>query len=712
MRFAFADLKKTIHRRGGEPHIVPFLLRPGQLTRELADVIALYEHWLGRERADFPVDRVAVLVGDYRLARCLDLCLGAWYEWRSPEWPGPASATLAAALLARGIASASQLRVALFDCVNAHFDGYLGAAERDRALADFGADLGIPPPILDLLLALDTDAEAILCRTTSSAPPPEALAVRYNQQALEVMLANAARVEWVLPAEWSGASGEGLGTVAKRICFLARRLGVYYDLTFADDVGTDGAERDERATDDATIAFAPRASAETEGSVGARGLPLVAEARVPYGAATTPLDACGRSLVVTLYGPQELSSAPTQYGERLARLCRALLGYRRAEWRGGHAALAGGALRGSARVYLHGRPLVFVLDDLLPRLLHSPAEPATAVDGALSASEGVPSPESDGALYDSALEAQLYTEFADLEAIGETHGWHLEHEPMPLLAEDVILIPDFALSRGDRRVFLELAGYWRPGYRERKVRKLAALRGRVDFILAAPAAAREEFAALGAGIELLWYDDHVGVQALLALLDHAFNDFDARLAALDAPTMRAEVAARGRIAPEETQRLLGAYSRAELAALTRALEVDADESAPVWVEGVGLCAHTWLARAWAQVRAEVASTPDGSRSLEALWARLAAASPELVGLSASAVESLAAGAGMLVHRDSLFAVQVSLAEACAVPPEAQSGGMSPAGGSRPAQPRRTPRRTHSKDLYATPPLFAPEDANE
>src|SRR6185312_5687928 len=104
-------------------------------------------------------------------------------------------------------------------------------------------------------------------------------------------------------------------------------------------------------------------------------LARVAETGVPYDTgnaedAADTLEAAGRPIRVLLYGPQEISAAPAAYGERLARLCRALLGYRRAPERlATRATLAGSGLQGVAQVYLHGRPLPFVLDDKLLKLL-------------------------------------------------------------------------------------------------------------------------------------------------------------------------------------------------------------------------------------------------------------------------------------------------------------------------------------------------------
>jgi predicted nuclease of restriction endonuclease-like RecB superfamily len=709
LRFAFADLKKTITRRDGEPRVTPYLLRPGQLLRELAALIALYASWEGCERANFPSDRAAELIGDYRLARCLEMCLSEWYEWRSPAWPGPASALLAAELAARGITSASTLRLTLFDVVNARAGGYLSAEEREPLLAAFAAELAIPRVILDLLLALDVDDEAILQRLTSAAPTPAELAARYNQRAVEVMLANAGAVEWRIPAEMTDSAGRGLGSVLKRICFLARQMGVLYDVTFEDTP----------SIDDSLRPSPPHWGGVGEGS-------LVAERAGLHLVPPAALDDCGRALIVTLYGPQEVTGAPNQYGERLARLCRALLGYRRAPDAERRAALAGEGLRGSARVYLHGRPLLFALDERLLALLRptggeTPENLDDTVRQQFVAASDVASTGAAPAVpdFDSSIEARLYADFAALEAIDEAHGWHLEREPEPLLADNTILVPDFALTRDRRRVYLEVAGYWPPGYRERKVRKLHALRGRVALILAAPSTAQAEFAPLAADYPLLWYGEAIGAQALLALLDRAYDDFDQRLAALDLSHISAEITARGRVTPAQARELLHCYTRAELARALQRVSASAGESTPVWIEGLGLCSAPWLASVAERATAFVAASGAGRLPLATLRERLLAAYPDLGSLDDVAAEALARQTGLRIERVSIFTVEVTLpdmrpdAPPAEHPESAASGTQPPAAqGVRRAQPRASARRKHTRPSYVTQPFLVPESPSD
>ncbi len=672
MRLALADVKKSISRRDGVTRLTPYLLRPGELAHEIEALIALYEAWVGRARSSFPVDRAAELIGDYRLARCLTNCLAENYEWQSPAWPGHASDDEATALADREILSSGQLRLALYDWVNDHTGGYLSAADRESSLDACAADLGLRRATLDTLLVLDGAAQTTLHRLGEAPPTADTLAQRYNQRAFEALLANAASVEWVVPPDIGLTAGEPLGTVVKRLCFLARTMGVHYDLSFADDD---------------SLQEAPP-------------LARVAEAGAPYSAAgdaAETLEAAGRPIRVLLYGPQEVSASPAAYGERLARLCRALLGYRRGPERAGRrATLAGGGLRGIAQIYLHGRPLPFMLDDRLLKLLGV---------GAQGQPDGDQLPAQ--ASYDSALEAQFASEFAALERADAAHGWRLEREPEPLLVGDTILVPDFALIRGMRRVYLEIAGYWRPGYRERKARKLSALRGRVALAIAAPEAARSELGIFEGVFPLLWYKrDHIRAHELVALVDRAYDDSARRLATLDLPHIATEIALRGHIPPHESYALLHSYTRAELDTALRALTGENADAAPVWIDGLGLCNPSWLAELLASVYAPVATAEDGRLSLTQLADHLRASNAALADLDEATVESLAERAGLRVARTSIFAAEVIAPDVAAdesteMPANAESKASAserlPQQPTQPfAQPRPRARRTQHR----------------
>jgi hypothetical protein len=305
----------------------------------------------------------------------------------------------------------------------------------------------------------------------------------------------------------------------------------------------------------------------------------------------------------------------------------------------------------------------------------------------------------------------------------------LEREPEPLLVGETILVPDFALTRGMRRVYLEIAGYWRPGYRERKARKLTALRGRVALAIAAPEAAYGELGVFKGVFPLLWYTrDHIRAHELIALLDRSYDDSARRLATLDLPRIAAEVTLRGRIPPHESYALLHSYTRAELDTALHALAgEDADaEAAPVWVDGLGLCDPVWLADLLELVRAAVVGASEGRMPLTQLASHMREHEPTLADLDEATVESLAARAGLVVARTSIFAADIVAPEvASAARANAESMASDkesqPQQPSRPnAQPRpRARRKQHRQNGQDAPgrglaqlDFFSPERADD
>jgi len=688
MRLALADVPKSFTRRDGRVYLAPRLLRPRDLRDEMAALVTLYEAWLGQLRADFPEDRAAELIGDYRLARSLSICLSDWYSWQGEPWPALASEAEATALAQRGVTSPTTLRLALYDFAQATTGGYLPAAERERRLDEFAASLGIARATLDALLALDDPRQARMRRIAEASPDAATLAARYNQRSVEALLASASQVEWRVTPEAARGSGGGLGAVVKRVCFLARSMGVNYEVAFEQE----SANRSQRGPD----ARAARAE-------------LVAERPAAYiQPATRSLDAAAQPVIITLFGPQELMGAPNQYGERLARLCRALLGYRRAS------GAAQGGLSGWATIYLRGNPFIFTLDDRLLRLLRAETLEDDEAAAALAATDA-------SVAFDSQLERRLYEDFTALERAGETAGWRLEREPEPLLFGATILVPDFALTRDQRRVYLEVAGYWRPGYRERKARKLLELNGAIPLVVAAPEDARAAFGALERRYPFLWYrDETLSAPALVATLLRAYDDYPARLAALDLPKLLGEVQRRERIPPVEAQAALHSFTRDEVARTLSALAAQAATEgvpAPEWVEGLGLCAPGWLDTLARAARARVEAA-DGRLPLAALaeappdasvWSHDSAGA--LVDLSEATLAALASRAGLLISRASLFAAEAL------TPERAQADAAQEAAAralpeapriSRRAQPRTGMRRTRSSAAWHAPTMFPPE----
>src|ERR687891_65650 len=71
--------------------------------------------------------------------------------------------------------------------------------------------------------------------------------------------------------------------------------------------------------------------------------------------------------------------------------------------------------------------------------------------------------------FDSAVEEKFAKRFEQAET-----GWRLTREPDPLvLSNGGAFIPDFIFEKYDRKIYLEIVGFWTKEYLERKLQKLA-----------------------------------------------------------------------------------------------------------------------------------------------------------------------------------------------------------------------------------------------
>lgn len=629
MRFSLQDIKKQIYRRGGELYVGLHFLRPGELRPEIERLITYHEQLIGQSRRQFSQDDARACVGDYRLAHCLIASLSAWYHWQQRSWSevfqriGSESQSL---LENAGITSPIHLRLALYDYVNERQQGFLDAQERAAILQKFAAPYQLSVPDLEYLLALDSDDEEVLTRDTLRSPSAQDVATLYNQWAFESALFNASNVHFIidcnafehaqggvdLPIGAAGQVGTGIGAVVKRLCYLARRLGVYYDLTYD-----------------------------------------------PPSANMAPL------LHLTLYGPQEMTGAPQQYGMRLARLCRLLLGYGTSPRQGAtiphernkqkrSKALTNAIVEAEAIVYFLQRSYCFAMDQTLLSLLPPvEAAPNSNVDEpsgyVQQVSTDTPS------IFDSSIEQSFTEAFIALQNSNAVEGWQLIREPEPLMLEHGIFIPDFALTRGQKRIYVEILGFWTPSYRERKIQKLQQLRDRGDIVLAIPEEAREAFASIAQVFPIAWYAGQLSATELIKLLRNRYDDFAERLASIDSVTVRQRVQAEGFLPERLCYELLHVYRRSEL---PQAAERVSGQGV-TFSTGIGLYQLDWMEqlRISFVLLIENLAAPSLANVLREARARW----PSLAGCEDSTIEAmLGLWPEVRVRRSSIFEATVEI----------------------------------------------------
>jgi predicted nuclease of restriction endonuclease-like RecB superfamily len=637
MRFSLQDVQKQVRRRGDELYVSLHFLRPGELHLEIGRLVAYHEQMLGQPRRLFVMDEARAAVADYRLAHCLICALSAWYSWRQCPWLEVLERMgreTRKCLEEAGITSPVQLRLALFSYVNECYTGFLDAATRPQALQTFAAAYRLSVGELEYLLALDSDEEGILVRATPQAPTAQEVATLYNQWAFEAALFSASKVSFVIDSRAfeqvtnTAMPGTGVGAVIKRLCYLARRLGVYYDLTYTSD--------------------------EMLGRVPAR-------------------DTSSSSyLHLTLYGPQEMTGAPQQYGLRLARLCRLLLGYAvkpqevtgRSKQKAGvtrATMLPSAIVEAEATVHFLQRSYCFAIDAAMLALL-PPVEtsPAHTQNDSQTQSAKVPLEDvavaAPSSVFDSSIEQSFAEAFAALEQSQAVDGWRLLREPEPLLLDSSIFIPDFLLTRGQQRIYVEILGFWTPSYRERKLQKLQQLQGRRDIVLAIPRDAREAFASIAPVFPIVEYDGQLSATELLQTLRNYYDDFDERLAKIDKVAVQQEIEQKGLVPERDCYELLHCYRRSEL--VRAAACVIGDGIA--FRAGVGLYREDWME----QLKISFVEWIEriGSLSLVEVLHESRVRWPDLKGCEDATLEAiLALWPEVRIQRASIFEAVVDLA---------------------------------------------------
>lgn len=627
MRFNLQDVKKSIHRRSGELSVSLHFLSEHELQDEITQLIAYHERLLGQPYHQFSLDEVRGLIGDYRLAQCLYATLSHWYSWQPHTWTDvlqayDASGTATQLLQDAQISSPAQLRLALYTYVNEQHHGFLNTQQRGTMLTSFATLYQLQAAQLEYLLAMDSEDEAILTRNTSTPPTVSEAITLYNQWAFEAALLQASSVRFVIDCTAFGrASTEttplistGVGAVIKRLCYLARKMGVYYDLAY---------EEGERTMQDA-----PR-------------------------------------LLLTLYGPQEVTGTAQQYGLRLARLCRLLLGYSgtTATGRNGKktqkANLATGVVSAEATIHFLQRTYMLAMDSHLLRFLHAKPDESEQTT--------IASVSSDTTLFDSGIEqafAEAFSALAQGQSIRGVHGWQLEREPEPLLLEQSIFIPDFALTRPPYRIYMEILGFWTPSYRERKVQKLQALQERRDIVLAIPIEAKVAFASIAPYFPIIYYDGQLSASEVISVLESHYDDFAERFAQMDVSTIRALVQERGLLSERDCYELLHCYRRSELQEMAERVIEETNTGDLLFVAGVGLYAQTWMGQIeknvlqWIAQQRQTATIQVGE-----VFQELRRSYPMLASCEDTTLEALiSCWTGIQLNRTSIFDLTLQIIE--------------------------------------------------
>ena len=535
MLFSLTNLKRrSVRDPDGELAVVPKLLHGRTAVKLVEQAIEVFDSYVGRTRAEYDPRALEAVMSDYRLARCIEACLLTYYSFVQPGFSDLLSPGEIAALAGRGFASPTDLRLAVWDAANEQYGGFVLPGDRPAFLAALASGWDLPenPALLESLLALDSEAVAVLTPKRER-PSPREVVRQYNRGAVQTLLAHSTRVELSV--------SKLPGFALKRLYFVAKRRGVLVEI-----------------------------------------------------------DAAPGGYKLTLFGPEQAFGTAEKYGQQLAdvalSLLRQLLGME------DEARVAV-----TAYLVLHDRPYRFHLtEEIMSRLEFAPEKVRVAPRRRIAEAgvtysvgtsvENAQADDADAPEFDSLLEAALYREHKALEKQGYTHGWGIEREPDPLLAPGIVLIPDFAFNRGDTRVYMEIAGFWSPSYRERKLSKLRSLAAQpgdeAALVIAAPLDAVEAFGTLP--YPVVPYKNKVKATDILSVLDERYGSREQRQEAAlgQLESLREEARVRGFVAESEIARALEAYTRTELLERSGSLATNG----LLYVAGVGLLSESALQR--------------------------------------------------------------------------------------------------------------------
>lgn len=556
MLFSLSNIKRrSVRDADGEMAVVPKLLHGRAPLKLLEQAISTFEGFVGRPRGEYDARALESVMGDYRLARCVEACLLTCYAFQQPQLDNVLSGEQITALAERGLSTPSDLRLALWDAANERHGGFVLPEERGGALSALAEEWGLPADadLLDRLLSLDTEAVAVLAPTRE---PPTArdLVRQYNRGVVQTLLAHSTGVELDV-SRLPGAALKRLYFVAKRrgvLVEIEERQGGGYSLAlYGPEQAFGSAEKYGLRLADVTLSLLRSLLSMEEGSEVEATANIVLHDR-PY---RFHLD--GELLSRLGFAPEPSASGAKRVAET-------------------RAAYSVGA----------------VVEEVEEEAAYE--EPS----------------------FDSMVEARLYREHRSLEKQGYTHGWQLQREPDPLLAPGIVLIPDFAFVRGDTRVFMEIAGFWSASYRERKLSKLRTLAAHsgegVPLVLSVPQDAATIFAGLP--YPVIPYKNSLRLTDVLSVLDARYGQREERREAgqSQVEALRERARERGLVPESEVAETLTAYTRSELLESVRSL----DGGGCRYVASVGLLSESALDLAEAALRDAIAAAPNGRLPIE------------------------------------------------------------------------------------------------
>jgi hypothetical protein len=507
MAFKTSDFKKTTRKTGDTRQLYPYQIRDDRYTAALGFAINYFERMVGRRRADFETDTLLEFFGDPRLARGLVACLSRTYTWRTQNFSDAFGDETAQALWRAGLPNPATLRRKLYGLANGRYSGVILPHERPEALDFLCSQLTTESPAqLTAEHAESAENQKYKKHSASSA----SFAVKMSEPPSPVFT----------PAQFE--RGLTLDTEQQQVLM---KLGP-----------TPTAEAIIAAYNYHSLETALCHAESVRLSLRGPVWPMIRSVhnlarryRLRYRRGEWPRSLFDDRLELTLFGGRDALGNWSRIGRRLVRALLRLL-----------AAHPDAAYDGEAGVHLNGQTLTLKLDERALRVLGVAAR-AAAPDA--------------GEAWDEAFIENFRRAWSRALVGGRSRGWRLRRDPEPIIGKDTVVVPDFAMQRGNQRALLCLASGRATA--DALIKDIGSLGKRTDILLVVPSAVA--LVLPSCPVPLATYDETPGeaVPALVRLLERAFPRLGVAATLTPWQRLEGQLADEGFVSEEAAAELLG-----------------------------------------------------------------------------------------------------------------------------------------------------------
>ena len=391
MAFKATEFKKTTRKAADDRILYPYQIRDDRYTAAIGYAIAYYERMVGKRRAAFEIDTLLEFFGDAKLARGLVACLARTYTWRQQTFAEAFGEETASRLADLGLRRPADLRTRLYGLANGRYDGFILPKQRAEALE-------------------------FLCTQITLAT--QATAITGASNVVEAPRSSSAMATFVLTPE----------QFERGLILDAEDQQVLVKLGITPEASEIVARYNYHSVETA-ICQAEYLRLRLRGPIwsivrSVHNLARRYKLRYKIGAVHSLFD---DSVELVLFGQQDAMGSWLRAGRRVARVLLRLI-----------AAHPDCLSDGEAVVHIGSQVLLFRLD-------------SRVLDTLGVAARQTPD-ESDA--WEEDVTELFRKAWSKAYVRGRTAGWRLRRDPEPLIGANSVVIPDFALLRGNERLAL------------------------------------------------------------------------------------------------------------------------------------------------------------------------------------------------------------------------------------------------------------------